>query len=217
MNYKIAVSLAAAPLTNLNEVISQLDQAAVDFLHFDIEDGNFVPMMTLGTKIISDLRPLTSRPFDVHLMMVNPDWILDDLVQMGTDRISVHLEACPYPRRTLSNIVSLGVQAGIALNPATPLPDLEILLPYLSFVLILSTEPEYPNASFLPSVLNKVRAGKERYGESGIEWDVDGGINPANLAMVLEAGADVIVVGRSAFQGGNITQNIALLRRSAIS
>lgn len=216
MGFRIAASMASAPMDRLAQVVAELEAAQVDIIHFDIEDGSFVPMMTLGTKIIADLRPLTQRPFDVHLMMVNPEWILEDLVGWGVQRISVHYEACPYPRRTLRRIVSLGAQAGIAFNPATPLPDLHYLLPYLSFVVILTTEPEYPDAPFLPEVLSKVRLGKDNAVLNGIEWVVDGGVTPDNLPLVLQAGADTVVIGRAVFKNGEIQGNIQALR-SAIS
>ena len=135
------------------DVLSALESAGADYIHIDIEDGTFVPMMTLGTKLIPDLRPLTSLPFDVHLMMVNPEWIIPQLVSWGADRIAIHLEACPYPRRTLGLIDQLGAQAGLALNPVTPLPDLTYLAPYLKFVILLSTEPETGRLAFHPAGL----------------------------------------------------------------
>jgi len=174
MTIRISPSLASAPMDRLGQVIFELEEAGADYIHFDIEDGSFVPVMTLGTKIIPDLRRFTRLPFDVHLMMVNPEWILPDLTASGANRISVHYEACPYPRRVLRRITSLGALAGLAFNPATPLPDLTYLLPYLSFVVILTTEPELPNSPFLPEVLEKVRRGRQAKGQEGIEWVVDG-------------------------------------------
>lgn len=214
MPVHIAPSLASAPLDRLGQVVAELETAEVDSLHFDLEDGSFVRLMTLGTKIIADLRPLTKLPFDVHLMMVDPEWLLADLVKMGANRISVHYEACLYPRRVLRQIVSLGASAGIALNPATPLPDLRYLRPYLSFVLILTTEPEVPDCPFLPEVLAKVRTGKQTAGLEGIEWVVDGGISPQNLAEVTQAGADTVVVGRAIFKDNRIAANVRALREA---
>lgn len=209
---KISASLAAAPLDRLGEVVQALTAAQVDYLHFDIEDGVFVPVMTLGTKLIADLRPLTPLPFDVHLMMVNPEWLIPDLVRMGANRISVHYEACPYPRRTLRNIVEAGAQAGIALNPATPLPDLAYLRPYLDFVLILTSEPEGPDCPFLPEMVEKVRRGKHQPRLEGVEWVVDGGINAQNLPQVVAAGADTLVIGRALFKDSAIADNLRRLR-----
>ena len=215
MSIHISPSMAAAPMDRLGQVILELEKAGADSIHFDIEDGSFVPVMTLGTRIIRDLRPLTRLPFDVHLMMVTPEWILPELVAHGANRISVHYEACPYPRRVLRQIVSLGAQAGIAFNPATPLPDLKYLSPYLSFVVILTTEPEIPDCPFLPEVLDKVREGRQVQGQEGIEWVVDGGVTAENLSHIVEAGADTVVVGRAVFNEGKIFENMAALRAAA--
>jgi len=213
--FKIAPSLASVSLLDLEGAIKNLKTAGVDYLHFDIEDGVFVPLMTLGTKLIQDLRPLSSLPFDVHLMMVDPEWILPELIELGADRISVHYEACRYPRRVLRQINELGAAGGLAFNPATPLPDLEYLAPYLSFLVILTTEPEGPDCPYLPEVLRKLefKAG-DPFLES-LEWVVDGGVSPENIREVVRAGADTVVVGRSAFAGGKIKENIATLRAAA--
>lgn len=210
---KLSVSLAAAPLDQLGAVVQMLTTAQVDYLHFDIEDGIFVPTMTLGTKIISDLRLLTPLPFEVHLMMVNPEWLIPDLVRMGANRIAVHYEACSYPRRTLRKIVEAGAQAGIALNPATSLPDLAYLRPYLDFVLILTSEPEAPDYPFLPMMLEKVRQGKQQHGLEGVEWVVDGGINIQNLPQVVAAGADTLVIGRAIFKDNAVLANLCCIRQ----
>jgi len=212
MAVRIAPSLASAPLDRLGEVIVELEIAGADSIHFDVEDGSFVPVMTLGTKLIRDLRRITRLPFDVHLMMVNPEWLLPDLVRSGANRVSVHHEACLYPRRVLRQITALGAQAGLAFNPATPLPNLAYLLPYLSFIVILTTEPELPDSPFLPEMLEKVRKGKQAQGLEGIEWIVDGGVDPGNLSAVIQSGADTVVVGRAVFKGGNIDENMAALR-----
>jgi ribulose-phosphate 3-epimerase len=201
-------------LLDLRPTVSDLVEAGVDYLHFDIEDGCFVPVMTLGTKIISDLRPLTDLPFDVHLMMNNPDWIIPDLIEAGADRISVHYEACPYPRRTLRRIVEGGIVAGLAFNPVTSLPDLAYLAPYLSFLVILTTEPEGPDCPYLPVVIEKMIQGKSLAYLKDLEWVVDGGVNTDNIQQVIQAGADTVVVGRAAFQGNKIGHNISQLREN---
>jgi len=212
MAVRISPSLAAAPMDRLGQVVSELEAYGADYIHFDIEDGSFVPVMTLGTKLIQDLRSLTKLPFDVHLMMLNPEWILPELVSSGANRVSVHFEACPYPRRVLRQIVSLGADAGIAFNPATPIPDLAYLSSYLSFIVVLTTEPEIPDCPFLPEVLEKVRVGKQVGGLEGIEWVVDGGINAENLSQVVAAGTDTVVIGRSVFKEDKISENMAALR-----
>ena len=213
MPVRISPSLAAAPLDRLGQIVIELETAGANYIHFDIEDGSFVPMMTLGTKMISDLRRITRLPFDVHLMMVNPEWILPEVVRFGANRVAVHYEACPYPRRVLRQIVSLGAIAGLAFNPATPVPDLAYLLPYLSFIVTLTTEPEIPDCPFLPEVLEKVRDGKQAKGLESIEWVVDGGLNTENLAQVIAAGTDTVVIGRSVFKDGKIRENMTALRK----
>lgn len=215
MPLRIAPSLASAPMLHLSRVVADLEAAGADYIHFDVEDGSFTPVMTLGTKIISDLRPLTRLPFDVHLMMVNPEWILPDLAAFGANRISVHYEACPYPRRVLRQIASLGAQAGLAFNPATPIPDLSYLSPYLSFIVALTTEPETPDCPFLPEVLEKVREGKQASGQGRCEWVVDGGVTAENISQIQKAGADTVVVGRAVFREGKIAENMAALRAAA--
>ncbi len=215
MTLQIYPSLAAAPLTNLTALISELETAGVAAIHFDIEDGLFVPAMTLGTKLIADLRPLTQLPFDVHLMVAHPEQLLPALTTIGADRVAVHFEACAYPRRVLQSIAKSGAQAGIALNPRTPLPDLVYLLPYLSFVVILSTEPEIGDSPLLPSTLEKVRMGKSNAGLPSIEWVIDGGVNLDNIHDVACCGADAAVVGRAAFQGGSLLDNLAALRAAS--
>ena len=192
--------------------MAELESAGVDFLHFDIEDGSFVPCMNLGTRLIGELRPLSPMSFDVHLMMVNPEWVLPELKSLGADRVTVHYEACAYPRRVLRQIADLGMAAGLAFNPATPVPDLRYLLPYLSLVLILTTEPEIPDAPYLPHVLEKVRAGKSTPETRELEWIVDGAVGAANVSKVLQAGADAIAVGRALFADGQIARNVRALR-----
>jgi len=216
MKFNIASSLVAAPLAHPKQVVAELENAGVDFLHFDIEDGVFVPVMNLGIKIIRDLRPLTTLPFDVHLMTVDPEWLSKEVTQAGADRVSVHYEACMYPRRVLRQIVDLGAVAGIAINPATSLPDLSFLRPYLSFVVILTTEPEITDSPFLEEILAKVQQGKAQPGMQTIEWVVDGGINAENIQRVLHAGADTVVVGRYVFSQGDIHQRVQHLRKAAL-
>lgn len=212
---KISPSLAAASQLNLTKTIEDLTAAGADYIHFDIEDGSFVPLMTLGTRMVGDLRPLSNLPFDVHLMMLEPEWLIPELIQAGADRISVHYEACPYPRRVLRQIVEGGAAAGLAFNPATPIPDLSYLEPYLSFLVILTTEPEGPDCPYLSEVLEKVRKGKTDSYLGGMEWVVDGGVGPGNIKEVVRAGADTVVVGRAAFVNGKIQENLSQLREKA--
>lgn len=211
MSVRLSASLASAPLAHLGDAVMEVEASGVDLIHVDIEDGSFVPMMTLGIKVIGDVRPLTQLPLDVHLMMVSPEWIIPQIAAMGANRISVHWEACPYPRRVLKIIHDLGISAGLAFNPATPLPDLKYLQPYLSFVLLLTSEPEVDASPFLPEVLDKVQQGKQQ-SLPHVEWVVDGGINPDNIKLVTGAGVDTIVMGRAIFAGGLIKDNLTRIR-----
>jgi ribulose-phosphate 3-epimerase len=212
---RIAASLASSPLHLLIHTVRELEAAGVDMLHFDIEDGSFVPCMNLGTRIIAELRPVSHLPFDVHLMMVNPEWLLPELKRIGADRVSVHYEACPYPRRVLRLITDLGMIAGLAFNPATPIPDLRYLLPHISFMLILTTEPEIPDAPYLPAMVEKLRTAKAAWGDGQMEWMVDGGIQPSNVTPLIQAGADTLAAGRFLFLDGHYKQNVRSLRAAA--
>lgn len=214
---KIAPSIASGPLTCLEKTIHDLEGAGSSIIHFDIEDGSFVPVMNLGVKVIGELRPLTKLPFDVHLMMVDPEWLIPELADMGADMVSVHFEACPYPRRTLRLIVEQGMQAGLAFNPATPIPDLEFCLPYLSFIVILTTEPEERECPFLPSVLDKIIEAKTCPEMKKLIWIADGDISAKNAKEVVDAGVDVLVVGRGIFKDGEILENLLDIKAAIAS
>lgn len=205
---KIAPSLVSAPIAHLSDAVKDLEKAGADMLHFDLEDGNFVPAMSLGVNVVKALRPLTNLPFDVHLMINNPEWIIPTLSEIGVQMVSVHFEACPYPRRTLGLIHQSGIRAGLAFNPKTPLPDLAHYLPFLSFVLILTTEPETQECTYLPSVLSKVTEGKKQKGLENIQWEVDGGFTSENIADANRVGADIVVSGRGVFRENRISENI---------
>lgn len=209
---KISPSIVSGSLANLEATIQALEEGGADSIHFDIEDGSFVPLMSLGTRLIETARPLTKLPFDVHLMMNNPEWIIPELARAGANRVSVHYEACPYPRRTLGWIVSHRLQAGLAFNPATPIPALQFCLPALSFVVVLTSEPEIAECSLLLAVLDKVSEGKRQPGLAEVEWVVDGGITPENAGKVWAAGADTIVAGRGIFRSGAIQENISKIK-----
>lgn len=211
---KISPSLVSAPFLSLEQTIRNLESAGADMVHFDIEDGYFVPVMNLGLKCIREIRPLTELPFDVHLMMVNPEWIIPVIAEYGANRLSVHYEACPYPRRTLKKIASYGMQAGLAFNPKTPIPDLNFCLPYLSFIVLLTTEPEDWSGEYLPSVLDKMRINKDNY--KNVEWVIDGGVNFNNIREIYTAGADVVVSGRTVFEDGKIIENVQGLKEKCL-
>jgi len=209
---KLSISLAAAPLLELKTVVDILNAAPVDMLHFDVEDGVFVPDLNLGTKIIADLRPFSSLIFDVHLSVGNPERMIPTVIDMGAERICVHWEACPYPLRALAMIKEDGATAGLAINPRTPLPDLGYLLPVLDFVNVLSTEPTARDSLYIPAMADKIERNKPLYSPGALEWMLDGGIDRDNIQHAIQKGAETLVVGRSIFANGDILANILSLR-----
>lgn len=207
---KIAPSIVSAPLLTIGAVIQELETAGADMIHFDIEDGNFVPVMNLGIKMIKELRHLTDLPFDVHLMMARPEWLIPVMAEYGVNRLSVHYEACPYPRRTLKIISDHGMEAGLAFNPKTAIPDLRFCFPFLSFIVLLTTEPEDWSGDHLPSVLDKMQEKRTEYHD--LEWVVDGGVSKENIKAIYAAGASTVVVGRAIFEKDAINKNIKAMK-----
>lgn len=210
---KIYPSIASANLLNLRQAILDLEEAKVDGIHVDIEDGTFVPVMRLGTEIITSLRSATKLHIGVHLMVSNPDDLIPIVINNGADSVSFHWETCKYPRRTLGLIKSHGKRAGIALNPKTDLPDLTPYLDLIDFVLVLTTEPDQIGESFLPSVLMKIKIGRESYHDNTLEWIVDGGINISNIQILNQLGVDSVVIGRGIFENNTVQMNVNQLHQ----
>ncbi len=208
---QISPSLVSASLLDLPAIIKRLEAIKIDYLHFDIEDGSFVREMNLGTKIIKDVQGFTTLPADVHLMMVEPEWIIPVMAEMGVKLLSFHYEATQYPRRVLRMITEQGMQAGLAFNPKTAIPDLTQYQPYLHFANILTTEPEIGGAVFLPEVLQKVSFIKQNFVD--LLCEVDGGITLANYQQVIKAGADILVSGRGIFSNDRFEDTIEQFRQ----
>ncbi len=212
MSIKLAASITSASILNLEETIKELELAKIDVIHFDIEDGAFVPQLNSGIKVIEQLRNICKLPFDVHLMVNNPEWLIPQLAKYEINMLSVHYEACPYPRRTLRIIQDHGIKAGLAFNPKTDFPTRDYFSPFLDFILALSTEPEVGQPVFIPSVLEKIAEHKAHGWPKKIQWEIDGGINKDNLARVLQSEVDLIVIGRGIFENGGISSNIQGLK-----
>ena len=212
----IAPSILAADFSRLGDDVRAVDQAGADWIHVDVMDGRFVPNITIGPLVVEALRPVTSKPLDVHLMIVEPEKFVADFAKAGADHIYVQVEACPHLHRNLGQIRDLGCKAGAVLNPGTPLSSLEYCLELCDLVLIMSVNPGFGGQSFIPSAVNKVRALRQMCNERGLDpWiEVDGGIKANNAWQVIEAGANALVAGSAIFNTDNYAEAITNIRNS---
>ncbi len=214
----IAPSILSADFSRLGEEVRAIDAAGADWIHIDVMDGRFVPNITIGPLIVKAVRPVTEKPLDVHLMIVEPEKYVEDFAKAGADTISVHAEhnASPHLHRTLCQIKELGKQAGVVLNPGSPLELIEYVLEVCDLVLIMSVNPGFGGQSFIPTVIPKIRKLREMCNERGLDpWiEVDGGLKPDNTWQVLEAGANAIVAGSSVFKAEDYAKAIEGIRHS---
>jgi len=209
---KIAPSLLSADFANLQREVEKLEQSGADILHLDIMDGHYVPNLTFGSTVVKSLRPYSKLPFDVHLMVRNPDEMIPWFIASGADIITVHAETCPHLDKTLQTIRSYGLKAGVALNPSTPETILEYVLDKVDMILVMSVNPGFGGQKFIDSAINKISKIKNMIGDKNIEIEVDGGINPLTAARCISAGADILVAGTAVFSGGDYARNIDSLR-----
>ena len=198
---ELSPSLLSADFTDLKSEIEVLDKNGVKYLHLDVMDGMFVPNISFGPMIIKQLRPLTNMVFDVHLMIEDPDRYAQNFKDAGADILTVHYEACKHLHRTISYIKSLGMKAGVSLNPATNIEVLDYVLEDLDLVLIMSVNPGFGGQSFIPSAIDKIKNLKAKIRERNLNVivEVDGGVKTTNVKDVIEAGADLIVSGSDVF------------------
>ena len=200
----ICPSILASDFSKLGEEIRSLEAAGADWIHVDVMDGHFVPNLTIGPAVVKALRPHSTLPFDVHLMISPVDHFLDAFAAAGADIITVHPEAGPHIHRSIQHIKSLGKQAGVSLNPATPAKMLDYLIDDIDLVLIMSVNPGFGGQSFISSQLRKIEAVRKMIDKTGrdIRLQVDGGIDAATAPLAIAAGADVLVAGTATFKGG---------------
>lgn len=198
---KIAPSILSADFAKLGEEIKDVERGGADYIHVDVMDGHFVPNITIGPLIVEAIRPITNLPLDVHLMIENPDQYIETFAKAGADYITVHVEACRHLHRTIQNIKSHGVKAGVVLNPATPVQSIEHVIDEVDMVLLMSVNPGFGGQKFIPSVLPKIKQVKEMAETRGlsIEIEIDGGVNEETAKQCIDAGATVLVAGSAVY------------------
>ncbi|MCX5831021.1 MAG: ribulose-phosphate 3-epimerase [Deltaproteobacteria bacterium] len=211
---KIAPSILSADFSRLAEEIAAVEKAGADLIHIDVMDGHFVPNITIGAGVIAALRKTTHLPFDVHLMIENADRYIESFVQAGSDIITVHVEATHHIHRTVTMIRELGVKAGVSLNPATPLGQVEEILAAVDQLLIMTVNPGFGGQKFIAGVLPKIRRAKEMINATApaVLIEVDGGVTLDNVAAIAAAGADILVAGAAVFGQGNYAQTIGKMK-----
>lgn len=213
----ISPSILSADFARLAEAVQMVEAAGADWIHVDVMDGHFVPNLTVGPPMVEALRKVTSLPLDVHLMMTNPDDFIPEFVDAGADLLTVHVEACPHLHRTVQSIKERQVKAGVSLNPATSVTTLEEILGEVDLVLVMSVNPGFGGQQFISSSLDKIRRIRTMMNNSrsSAHLEVDGGINPTNVASVIQAGANVLVAGSAIFGSKNIPETIRQMRTAA--
>ncbi|MDD7718965.1 MAG: ribulose-phosphate 3-epimerase [Eubacteriaceae bacterium] len=207
---KIAPSILSADFSKLGEQVEAISRAGADYVHVDVMDGHFVPNISFGSAVMKSLNRLETAPYDVHLMIENPDAYIADFVTEKTEFIVVHQEACRHLHRTVQNIKSHGIKAGVALNPATPVSTLECILDDIDLVLVMSVNPGFGGQKFIPGALEKIKELDRLRKEKDYNYviEIDGGISLDNIKTVSDAGCDIFVAGSAVFKAENLEKRI---------
>ena len=214
---KLAPSILSADFARLGEQVAEVTQAGADYIHIDIMDGHFVPNLTIGAAVVAAIRPHTSLPLDVHLMVEAPQQYIKQFTEAGADIITVHIEACTHIHRVVQAIKESGVKAGVSLNPGTPLEMLDEILPSLDLVLVMTVNPGFGGQTFIEEMLDKIARLRAELDNKGLatEIEVDGGINAVVAPRVVQAGGRVLVAGSAVFhQGETVAAAMAKIRAS---
>lgn len=216
---KIAPSILSADFARLGEEVKEVEQAGADYIHIDVMDGHFVPNITMGPNIVKAIRPVTTLPLDVHLMISDPDRYIGEFAEAGADIITVHAEACTHLHRTVQLIRSHGVKAGVVLNPHTPHEVLEYVIDDLDMVLLMTVNPGFGGQSFIPEVVSKISKVCAMIRERGLstEIEVDGGITADTIAACAKAGANVFVAGSAIYNKEDRAAALAAIREAGVA
>jgi ribulose-phosphate 3-epimerase len=219
MSVKVAPSILSADFGRLAEEVRAVEAAGADVIHVDVMDGRFVPNITIGPLVVRAVRAATKLPVDVHLMIVEPERYVEEFARAGADLISVHLEASPHLHRTVQQIKGLGKKASVAVNPHTGLEDLDVVLPDLDMVLLMTVNPGFGGQKFIEAVVPKIAALRAEIKRRGLSTDieVDGGVAPDTVATVTRAGANVLVAGSAIFGAKDYRAAIQSLRAGAVA